>query len=178
MAPITQLSLLSIQSPRRTFWSWLRGVMRYFDHGDDGLDANRVERSQSLSMRHGGVVEPRLSYTGKAERERGDVLPFPIRGEALLVRLAEVLRSRLVERGPDHDPLLLTISRFSGSRLLIDGVAYVDYLSDLSTYRAAVEAVPDTKVIVETSDFDTLVRFIVQYLNDRLSEPAATEATP
>ncbi|MFH0303427.1 hypothetical protein AAFX91_41225 [Bradyrhizobium sp. 31Argb] len=175
---ITQLSLLSTQSPRQTFWSWLRGVTRYFDHGDDGLDANRVARLQQLSMRRGGVVEPRLSpHAGKAESARGDVLPFPIRGEALLVRLAEVLRSRLAKQGPDHDPLLLTISRSPGSRLLIDGVAYVDYLSDLSTYRAAIEAMPDTKVIVETSDFDTLVSFIVQYLTDRLCKPAATEAT-
>jgi hypothetical protein len=176
---ITQLSLLSIQSPRRMFWSWLCGVMRYFDHGDDDLDANRVERLQPLSVRHGGFVEPLLSpCAGKAEPASGDVLPFPIRGEALLVRLAEVLRSRLAVPGPDHNPLLLTISRSPGSRLLIDGVAYVDYISNLSTYRAAVEAVPDTKVIVETSDFDTLVSFIVQYLTDRRSDPATTEATP
>jgi hypothetical protein len=175
---ITQLSLLSTQLPRRTFRSWLRGMMRYFDHGDDGLEANRVERLQPLSMRHAGVVEPRLSrYAGEAEPARGDVLLFPIRGEALLVRLAEVLRSRLAEQRPDHGPLLLTISRSPGSRLLIEGVAYVDYVSDISTYRVAIEAVPDTKVIVETSDFDTLVSFIVQYLTDRLSEPAATEAT-
>ncbi|WP_244443467.1 hypothetical protein [Bradyrhizobium sp. Ai1a-2] len=174
---ITELSLLSTQ-PRRTFWSWLRGVTRYFDHGDDALDVNRVERLQPLSMRHRGLEEPLLSpYAGKAEPARGDVLLFPIHGEALLVRLADVLRRRLAQQGPDHDPLLLTISRSPGSRLLIDGAAYVDYLSDLSTYRAAVEAVPDTRVIVETSDFDTLVRFIVQYLADRLSEPAATEVT-
>jgi hypothetical protein len=176
---ITQLSLLPTQSPSRTLWSWLRGMMRYFDHGDDGLDANSAERLQPVSMWPCGVVELRLSpQPGKPEPARGDVLPFPIRGEALLVRLAEVLRSRLAEQGLDHDPLLLTIARSPGSRLLIDGVAYVDYLSDLSTYRAAIEAVPDTKVIVETSDFDTLVSFIVQYLTDRLSEPAATEATP
>jgi hypothetical protein len=174
---ITQLSLFSIQSPRRTFSSWLRGVMRYFDHGGDGLGTSRVKRLQPLSIRHGGIVEPQ-PHDGKAEPACGDVLLFPIRGEALLVRLADVLRSRLAQQRPDHDPLLLTISRSPGSRLLIDGAAYVDYLSDSSTYRAAVEAKPDTKVIVETSDFDTLVRFIVHYLTDRLSDPAATEATP
>jgi hypothetical protein len=172
---ITQLSPLSTQSQRRRFRLWLRGVMRYFDHGRDGVGDDRVARLQPLSMRHGRVAEHRPSQYAPV---CGDVLPFPIRGEALLVRLAEVLRRRLTERGPDRDPLLLTISRCPGSRLLIDGVAYVDYVSDLSTYRAAVEALPDTKVIVETSDFDVLVSFIVQYLTDGRSEPAATEATP
>ena len=173
---VTQLSPLSTQPPRRRFRLWLRGVMRYFDHGGDALGDNRVARLQPLSMRHGGVAEYRPAPCAPAS---ADVLPFPIRGEALLVRLAEVLRRRLPERGSDRDPLLLTISRCPGSRLLIDGVAYVDYLSDLSTYRAAVEALPDTKVIVETSDFDVLVSFIVHYLADRCSEPAArTEATP
>ena len=40
---------------------------------------------------------------------------------------------------------------------------------------AAIEAQPDTRVTLETSDFDTVVQFVVQYVAERLSETVPLE---
>jgi len=100
----------------------------------------------------------------------GVLLPFPIHGEALLVKLADLLRSRIGDRGPQRDPFLFSVSRCSCSRLSIDRVAYVDFDADRAEFRAAIEAAPQTKVILETADFDALVDFVVQYVSARLAE--------
>ncbi|MCA6116438.1 hypothetical protein J6524_16245 [Bradyrhizobium sp. WSM 1738] len=106
----------------------------------------------------------------------GVVLQFPVRGEALLVRLADLLRSRIADHALERDPLFLLISRCPGSRLSIDRSAYVEFLADRCMYHVAIEAQPDTKVTVETTDFDTVVKFIVQYVAERLSEKVLLEA--
>jgi hypothetical protein len=105
----------------------------------------------------------------------GILLQFPVRGEALLVRLADLLRSRIADRGVERDPLLLLISRCPGSRLSIDRSAYVEFLADRCMYCVAIEAQPDTRVTVETTDFDTVVKFVVQYVAERLSEKVFLE---
>lgn len=105
----------------------------------------------------------------------GILLQFPVRGEALLVRLADLLRSRIADRGLERDPLLLLISRCPGSRLSIDRSAYVEFLADRCVYCVAIEAQPDTRVTVETTDFDTVVKFVVQYVAERLSEKVFLE---
>lgn len=106
----------------------------------------------------------------------GVLLPFPIRGEALLVRLAALLRARMGEDRPGQDPLDLSIVRDPYSRLTIDAAAYVEYDPTRSQYRAAVEASVDTKVILETTDFDALVEFVVRYIATRPSETSPLEA--
>ena len=106
----------------------------------------------------------------------GMLLQFPVRGEALLVRLADLLRTRIEVRGPDADPLILLISRCPGSRLSIDRSAYVEFLADRCVYCVAIEAQPDTRVTMETTDFDTVVNFVVQYVSSRLSEKVLLEA--
>ena len=108
--------------------------------------------------------------------ESGILLQFPVRGEALLVRLADLLRSRIADRRLERDPLLLRISRCPGSRLSIDRSAYVEFLADRCMYCVAIEAQPDTRVTVETTDFDTVVNFVVQYVAERLSEKVFLEA--
>lgn len=107
--------------------------------------------------------------------QRAILLPFPLRGEALLVQLAGQLRARIASYKPDRDPLILLISRCPGSRLSIDRAAYVEFLADRGTYCVAIEAQPDTKVTLETTDFDTVVQFVVQYVAERLSNPAALD---
>jgi hypothetical protein len=106
----------------------------------------------------------------------GVILPFPIHGEALLVKLAEVLRGRIADRNPERDPLLLQMSRRPRSRLSIDDKAYIEFHEDCSEYRAVIEASLETKVILETADFDTLVDFVLPYVVARLAEPAVLEA--
>ncbi|MDE5457043.1 hypothetical protein GWE18_30295 [Bradyrhizobium sp. CSA112] len=108
--------------------------------------------------------------------QSGVLLQFPVRGEALLVRLADLLRSRIADRSLERDPLVLLMSRCPGSRLSIDRSAYVEFLADRCTYYVAIEAQPDTRVTVETADFDTVVKFVVQYVAERLSEKVLLEA--
>ncbi|QOZ38488.1 hypothetical protein XH92_41085 [Bradyrhizobium sp. CCBAU 53421] len=110
--------------------------------------------------------------------QRGEVLAFPVHGEALLVKLADVLRRYVAGRELAHNPLRLTISRSQWTRLSIDAAAYVDYLSEIDTFQAAIEAGPDTEVILKTTDFDALASFVTQYVNDRLLDRTSVEAAP
>jgi len=98
----------------------------------------------------------------------GVLLPFPIHGEALLVKLADLLRSHVGDNGPRRDPFLFSVS--GRGRLRIDRVAHVDFNPDEAEFRAAIEAVPKTRVILETTDFDALVDFVVQYVAARVAE--------
>ena len=104
------------------------------------------------------------------------VLQFPVRGEALLARLAELLRTRIADRRLERDPQFLRISRCPGYRLSIDDSGYVEFLADRFVFCVAMEAQPDTRVTVETTDFDTVVKFVVQYVAARLSENVRLEA--
>ncbi|RZN08876.1 hypothetical protein CWO91_20415 [Bradyrhizobium genosp. SA-3] len=108
--------------------------------------------------------------------DTGVVLRFPIRGEALLVKLADLLRKQVAGCAPERDPLLLTMSRCPGSRLSIDRIAYIDFLADRSTYHLVIEAAPDARITLDTTDFDTVVNFVVQYVTGRNAEPVALEA--
>ncbi len=103
------------------------------------------------------------------------LLPFPIRGEALLVRLAELLRQRVAGRTPWHNSFVLTMSRTPRSRLTIDHATYVEFDPRRATYCVVVEAAPDTTITVDTTDFDTAVKFVTQYVVDRLSDAATVE---
>jgi hypothetical protein len=104
------------------------------------------------------------------------LLPFPIRGEALLVKLAELLRIRIANRMLRRDPLLLDISRQSHSRMSIDRAAYVEFHANRAIYHIVVETMPDTTIRVETTDFDTVVKFVVQYIDERLADALTLEA--
>ena len=125
----------------------------------------------------GRVIED-ISTTSEARSKplTGQVLPFPIRGEALLVRLAELLRNRF-ERGEYSGtrPLFL-ITRTPRSRLIIDRAAYVEINDEYGPiFVVAVEAAPDTTVSIETADLDVVVGFIMHYLADKLDDPVRFE---
>ncbi|HEX3506695.1 MAG TPA: hypothetical protein VHU22_25210 [Xanthobacteraceae bacterium] len=104
------------------------------------------------------------------------LLPFPIRGEALLVRLAELLRHRVGNDGPRHDPFLFALSRRPQSRLTLDVQSYVEFVSSREEFRLAIDVAPNTSITITTADFDTLVEFVVQYVCSRLAEAPALEA--
>ncbi|MBB5048289.1 hypothetical protein HNR60_003052 [Rhodopseudomonas rhenobacensis] len=148
----------------RTFWAWLRrapapGAGRPTPPFDAG--------SERINAAPGGHQRSAPS---------GVVLQFPLRGEALLVRLAEALRCKFAGRGPQRDPLLLTISRCPGSRLTIDGATFVEFDADRSAYHVAVEAAPDTLITLQTTDFELVVDFVAHYVAERASDPATLEA--
>jgi hypothetical protein len=187
------------QQWRRMLWSWLRGALSFC--AADGQDRRYGQASVAAISPQ---AAPCLSEkTGSAEQLLGAealdvqavsaevlnaevldtevvvadsvVLRFPIHGEALLVRLADLLRSRLADRSPEHDPLLFTMSRGLRSRLSIDRMAYVEFHNDRAEFRVAIEASPQTKVILETADFDAVVDFVGQYISARLAELPALE---
>jgi hypothetical protein len=104
------------------------------------------------------------------------VLPFPIRGEALLVRLAELLRDRLAAGGPtDGDPFVLTLSRRPRMLLSIDRSAYVEFHADSETFHLIMDVTPNARVTLETGDFDTLVRFVLRYVAEQRHDGSAVE---
>ncbi len=70
-----------------------------------------------------------------SERQTAILLPFPIRGEALLVKLADQLRDRIASSVTKRDSFILTMSRCSYSRLIIDGAAHIEFLADTAIYR-------------------------------------------
>src|SRR5262249_27749620 len=100
----------------------------------------------------------------------------PIRGEALLVKLAAELRKRVADYGPQRDPFLLAIARCPDARLVIDRHAYIEFSMGQSTYRVVVSITEGTRFTLDTADFDTLVKFVAQYVTDRLTEPMVWEA--
>ena len=160
---------------RRTLWSWLRDVALAFDRRSAGQRREYGAPEAPLGLDFG---EPDIAASQPHAVERGGtaVLPFPIRGEAVLARLAHVLRGRIGETGPDGDPLLLTISRGSQCRLTIDGAAYVEFCHDRSGFHVEVEATPDTTVSLRTTDFDIVVGFVMHYVGEKLGGPAMLEA--
>ena len=174
---ITQTSPYALRQ-RRTLRSWLGSVMRSFDHGCDVAEVESAAPPVPIRIGAGAEFRAVPFKPEVRDQPRGEVVQFPVHGEALLVHLADVLRQHVAGRGPDHNPLWLTISRCPQARLSIDGAAYVDYLSEVSTYHAAIEAGPDTKVILKTTNFDALASFVIQYINDRLLDRASVEAVP
>jgi hypothetical protein len=128
------------------------------------------------SRRGGDGSEPERVQKHVEAEPAGKLLPFPVRGGALLVRLADLLRARVNSPESEHDPLLLLMSRGPGSRLSIDRDAYVEFDSDRGAYQVAVEAAPDTRLTLQTTDFDTVVNFVVQYIDSRESRVLSLEA--
>jgi hypothetical protein len=113
-----------------------------------------------------------------AHAAAGKLLQFPIRGEALLVRLADLLRSQVDDRDLDRDSLQLTMSRRPITRLSIDDTAYVEFNAETASYYVEVTASPDTRLTLQSSDFDTIVNFVVQYVRGCYAEPASLVAAP
>jgi hypothetical protein len=103
------------------------------------------------------------------------LLPFPIQGAALLVKLADQLRSKIESEAASRDAFDLAISRRPHVRLMIDGAAYVEYQADRAMYHVVIELVHDTRIKVETGDFDTVVKFVAQYVTDRMSDAVTME---
>jgi hypothetical protein len=159
----------------RKLWSWLHDaswtIGRYAN--ENQMYPVDVAARSAVARNEARASSPIARHE---HAQNGVLLQFPVRGEALLVRLADLLRSRITDRGLERDPLLLLISRCPGSRLSIDRSAHVEFLADRCTYYVVIEAQPGTRVTVETADFDTVVKFVVQYVAERLSEKVLLEA--
>jgi hypothetical protein len=124
-----------------------------------------------------GTVAPTIEDKRGKPLEDCRLLAFPIREGALLARLAQRLRNQVGDRGPQLEPFLLELSRCPGSRLSIDCKAYVEFVANRSEFRFAVEAAPNTSVVVTTSDYDQLVAFVVEYVSARLQDASCLKAS-
>jgi hypothetical protein len=145
------------KSAFRTLWSWLRRA---------GTDSAPESASRAAA----------IEVAAAAKRpEPGVVLPFPIRGEALLVKLAELLRRRISELDAQPDGLTLSLSHCPNLRLWLDEDAYVEFDKHTSEYDLVIEAPSGTRLIIQTSDFDALVTFVLQYVMERISDHAPIE---
>jgi len=170
------------QNGIRKLWSWFRGAPSLMVRCDDYCRARLVSDPAHIDAIGASQAMLRTNPQSAMQdrvAESGVVLQFPLRGEALLVRLADLLRrriaSRVVSRVPERDPLLLTMSRCPGSRLSIDRCAYVEFNADQSAFLVVIEAAPDTRITLDTTDFDATVNFVVQYIAERLSTAATLE---
>ncbi len=113
----------------------------------------------------------------KAMTQGAVLLPFPIRGEALLVRLADLLRARIATAAPrPNSPFLLTMSRAPRLRLLIDPASYIEFDAGRAAFHVVLEVTPDTTIALDTANFDILVQFVVEYVNSRFTESKTMEA--
>jgi len=158
----------------RASWRWLRGLLSW----TVGEAAATVGQDGTAEAAIPFVAADRTRMRPARSPEGGAaILPFPIHGEALLVKLAAVLRRRVGHAAPEQDPLLLQITRGAGSRLSIDQAAVVEFNPERREYRAVIEAQPSTRLILETTDFDALVDFVLPYVAGRLASPREQEAT-
>jgi hypothetical protein len=162
-----------------TLWSWLRGALFSVDRRVDD------DRARSIVVAAPSFASPARAPVQRGNEQRGGrenasksgvVLRFPIHGEALLVKLADLLRERVANDRFEGDPLLLTMSRRPGSRLFIDRAAYVQFEAHRGVYHVAIETAPDTSLTLETTDFDIVVQFVVQYVTEKRFGPAAMGA--
>jgi hypothetical protein len=182
------MDIQSRQSGRQprgpTLWSWLRSLLlpRGCRVGNrSGRGPLAIVTAPSLVPKPSGEASDvdraaaQLQQTG-SPATGGVIVPFPVHGEALLVKLAEALRNRTADRNSEQDPLLLQMSRRPRLRLLIDRKAYIEFHQDCCAYRAVIEASKESRVILETVDFDALVEFVLPYVVARLAKPAALEA--
>jgi hypothetical protein len=117
------------------------------------------------------LVGPALGDLASGAVGEGDcvssvVLPFPIRGEALLVNLANELRSRVTAGELEDDPFLATMTRGRRPRLSIDRDAYVEFKAEDETFELKIDAAPVT-LTLETKEFARLVEFVFQYFVER-----------
>jgi len=147
--------------------AWLRNAFLPHDHAAGAADPETpaAQPDDAAPAEHGGSAE-----------KSAVLLPFPIHGEALLVRLAELLRERVADRGPVQEPFLFAMSRRPASRLAIDYRSSVEFVAGRSEFRFEVDVSPTTNIVIRTNDFDALVEFIVEYVSARLVEPPSLEA--
>jgi hypothetical protein len=155
--------------------SWLRNALLFGIGASEVIGAADVEQSVLRSDDVAGLQPNVAENKSTASGHSSVVLPFPIHGEALLVRLAELLRRRVGNFDPMHDPFLFAISRRPGSWLAIDSNASVEFVTSRCEFRFKVDVAPNTSIVITTANFDSLVEFVMQYVSARLAEPPSLE---
>jgi hypothetical protein len=113
---------------------------------------------------------PEAVPAATTQSKSATVLAFPIRGDALLVKLAEILKARISEKPEQSHRFRLSLVRAPRLRLVIDEAAHIEFDVVRSAFTMVVDVEYGTELTLDTAEFDTLVRFVVQYVRDKLTE--------
>lgn len=110
---------------------------------------------------------------GDCDESSAEVLQFPVHGQAVIVELANRLRRRLHGQGASEGQLLLTLSPSPDIRLRLDASTYVEFVPASAKYRLAVQMAPDSSLVLETTQLDTVAEFAIQYVDGALAAQQA-----
>jgi hypothetical protein len=155
--------------------SWLALL---FGIGPAGVTDEADNERSALQLEEATKVSTAAFEDHRALGDDSVVLPFPIYGEALLVRLADLLRRHVGNRTPVDNPFLFSLSRRPGSWLAIDHRSWVEFVASRAEFHFQVEVAPNTSITIRTIDFNALVEFVVQYVSAQLAKPPSSEVVP
>lgn len=94
-----------------------------------------------------------------------------------MARFGRDLERRFACSGIDRSSYLLEVSPGPAPRLRIDGDALVEFDGERRCYRIVVQTSDVTRVILETSDFGNVDKFVCQYIVDQFAESTARAFT-
>lgn len=99
----------------------------------------------------------------------GAVVAFPLSGHTRLVQLAQGLKQPFVDLGlADCEPLILQVRGGARPCLWIDSTAYVEFRGPELGYLAVFNDAFETRMTLETLDFDAIARLAHTYIAARL----------
>ncbi len=120
-----------------------------------GAALSTVDRIASRDASQRSVSVPQLAT----------VVPFPLNGRGVLLKLARELGDAAEAGVADvDDPVLLTLARGDNQRLLIDSTAYMEIGQEPLPYRVVLGDAFTTRITLETADVTEARGFISQYL--------------
>jgi hypothetical protein len=165
----------------RMLQSWRRDVTAALSLDADDCCAPRDRLTALTPPSPGGETSSavpdearaELSQSSEQPPKRSVLLPSPIPGKALLVKLAPVLPNHVADPQPNRDPLLLTILRCPPLCLSVDRAVNVEFRDESSAYPIAVDISLSRRVSVEAADFEAPVEFIAQYVATQVGEHLA-----
>ena len=102
-------------------------------------------------------------------RREDNVVDFPGPNRNVLVRLAHELGARIDDSAAlcsdeEGDPVLLLLTTGSAPRLWVDSTSHVEVCEVRSIFRVVLGENLDTRVSLETGEFDRVKQFIWEYL--------------
>ncbi|MDQ8728090.1 hypothetical protein [Bradyrhizobium sp. LHD-71] len=114
-----------------------------------------------------------VARAGSGDRlaKGAEIVAFPRVEQARLIGLARDLKQRL----GDREPLQLCIEGGATPRLWIDSTAYVEFRGAQIGYRAVLDSVFETRLTMETLDFDSISDFVRYYVMARLTDARRAE---
>lgn len=152
-------------------WRWLGLAVA----ADAHVSVNGRNRSQHVEedTQLMALASPSMSATAVAkatgQKREDNVVDFPVANRNVLVRLAHELGACIDDSAAlcpddDNDPVLLLLTTGSAPRLWVDSTSHVEVCEASSVFRVVLGENLDTRVSLETREFDRVKQFIWEYL--------------